>query len=74
MASEYKRGSAEMSENTATYTGFMAMFALGGLVVAVGVLFSAIFFCTKMGFLPAAALSGALAIAGTFMLSRKPQH
>lgn len=74
MASGYKRGSADMGENNATYAGFMAMFAWGGLAVAVGVLFFTIVFCTKLGLLPAAAFSGVVAIVGGFVLSRKPAH
>ncbi len=74
MASGYKRGSADMGENNATYAGFMAMFAWGSLAIAVGVLFFATLFCTKLGLLPAGAFAGVVALVGSFVLSRKPAH
>ena len=73
-ASDFKRGSMNMRENNATYAAFMAMFYWGGLATAVGILFFTILFCTPLGLLPAGFFSGALAVVGGFVLSRKPAH
>ena len=48
--SHYHRGEMDIKDQAGTYAGFMAMSKWGSLVLAVGLLFVTIWFCTGAGF------------------------
>jgi hypothetical protein len=66
--SDYQRGGMDIAEQTSTYALVMNMTKWGSLVIAVGVLFFALLFCTKAGFMGAAATAGVVAVLGVLFL------
>ena len=70
-AADYHRGEMEISEQEATFHGFIAMTKWGSLLIAVGILFFALIFCTAAGFFQAAFASLVMLIVGIFLLRDK---
>ena len=50
-SSDYHRGEMDIHEQSATYAGFMNLTKWGSLILAVGLLFVTLWFCTGTGFL-----------------------
>lgn len=71
MASEYHRGEMDISEQVATYDGFMIMTKWGSLAIAVAVLMPTLWFCTNAGFFGGLGAGVALTAAGILMLRDK---
>ena len=70
--SDYQRGHMDIAEQAATFNLVMGMTKWGSLVIAAGVLFFALLFCTHTGFLGSAAYTGVLLVAGFVLLRSKP--
>jgi hypothetical protein len=70
--SDYQRGNMDIAEQTSTFALVMGMTKWGSLVIAAGVLFFALLFCTHTGFLGSAAYTAVLVVAGIFLLRSKP--
>jgi hypothetical protein len=76
-SSDYHRGAMDISEQTSTYALVMNMTKWGSLVIAVGVLFFVLLFCTTAGFMGAAATAVIVAVLGTVFLrggAEAPAH
>lgn len=71
-ASDYHRGDMEITEQAATFHGFIVMTKWGSLMIAVGVLFLALFLCAHVGFFQAAGAAFVVAVAGVLLLRSKP--
>jgi hypothetical protein len=71
--SDYHRGDMDIAEQSATYELVMGMTKWGSLVIAVGVLFFTLLFCTGVGFLGAAATAVVVAVLGVVFLRAKPE-
>ena len=71
--SDYQRGNMDIAEQTATFALVMGMTKWGSLVIAAGVLFFSLLFCTHTGFLGSAAYTVVLLAAGIFLLRSKPE-
>ena len=70
--SDYQRGGMDIAEQTATFHLVMGMTKWGSLVIAAGVLFFSLLFCTHTGFLGSAAFTAVLVVAGVLLLRDKP--
>jgi hypothetical protein len=70
--SDYHHGDMDIHEQKASYDSFLAMAKWGSLVVAVGVLFATLWFCTQAGFGSAFAAAVVVAVIGVVVLGRKP--
>ena len=74
-ASEYHHGQMDITEQVATFRDAMTVTKWSCLIVAVGVLFFTLLFCTAAGFLGALVPAVIIAAVGVFALrSRKPAH
>jgi len=73
MAGDYHRGEMDIAEQNATFHLVMGMTKWGSLVLAAGVLFFTLLFCTHTGFLGSAAWTLVLLVAGFVMLRSKPE-
>lgn len=73
MAGDYHRGEMDIAEQTATFHLVMGMTKWGSLVIAAGVLFFSLLFCTHTGFLGSAAYTLVLLVAGFIFLRAKPE-
>lgn len=73
MAGDYHRGEMDIAEQTATFNLVMGMTKWGSLVIAAGVLFFSLLFCTHTGFLGSAAWTAALVVGGFVLLRSKPE-
>jgi len=73
MAGDYHRGEMDIAEQTATFNLVMGMTKWGSLVIAAGVLFFSLLFCTHTGFLGSAAWTVVLLVAGFVLLRSKPE-
>lgn len=71
--SDYQRGTMDIAEQTSTFHLVMGLTKWGSLVIAAGVLFFALLFCTHTGFLGSAAYTVVLVAAGIFFLRAKPE-
>lgn len=71
--SDYQRGNMDIAEQNATFHLVMGMTKWGSLVIAAGVLFFTLLFCTQTGFMGSAAFTLALIVAGVLMLRSKPE-
>lgn len=71
MASEYHRGEMDISEQNATYDGFMVMTKWGSLAIAVAVLMLTVWFCTDAGFFGGLGAGVVTTVIGVLMLREK---
>jgi hypothetical protein len=71
--SDYQRGHMDIAEQSATYELVMGMTKWGSLVIAAGVLFFTLLFCTHTGFLGSAISAVVLLALGVFFLRSKPE-
>ena len=73
--SDYQRGTMDIAEQTSTFHLVMGLTKWGSLVIAAGVLFFSLLFCTHTGFLGSAAYTAVLIVVGIFMLrGGKPEE
>ena len=70
-AADYHRGEMDISEQKATYLGFVNMSKWGSLAICVGVLFFALIFCTDASLLQAGGAAVALTVIGVLALRDK---
>lgn len=70
--SDYHHGEMNVAEQTATYRRFGALAKWGSLILATGLLFFALLFCTKTGFVGSLVPAVILVAAGIFFLRSKP--
>ncbi len=68
----YDRGDMEIGEHRSTYRAFDGLVRFGGLAVAGLILFLTLMFCTRVGFIGAAAPTVILLIAGGIFLRKQP--
>ena len=68
---DYHHGEMDVHEQVRTYHSFLVISKWGSLVLATGVLFFALLFCTKTGFLGSAASAFVLAVLGTLLLRER---
>ena len=73
MAGDYHRGEMDIAEQNATFHLVMGMTKWGSLVIAAGVLFFSLLFCTQTGFLGSAAYTLGLVVVGFLLLRDKPE-
>jgi hypothetical protein len=75
-AADYHRGEMEIHEQESTYHAFLGMTKWGSLALAVSLITLVLWFCTKVGFLGAAATGVVLLALGVFALRDKagPSH
>ena len=71
-SSDHQRGTMDIAEQTSTFHLVMGMTKWGSLIIAAGVLFFSLLFCTHTGFLGSAAYTVVLLAAGIFFLREKP--
>ncbi|MBL8773784.1 MAG: aa3-type cytochrome c oxidase subunit IV [Phenylobacterium sp.] len=71
--SDYQRGHMDIAEQTATFHLVMGLTKWGSLVIAAGVLFFTLLFCTAAGFIGSLVATVALIAAGVFLLRSKPE-
>lgn len=69
--SDYHRGDMDIAEQTATFHLVMGLTKWGSLVTAAGILFLALLFCTKTGFLGSAAWFIVVMAVGILLLREK---
>jgi hypothetical protein len=72
MASEYHHGDMDISEQAATYGGFMVVTKWGSLAIAALLILLVLWFCTPAGFLAGLGVSLALTVVGIVVLREKP--
>ncbi|TAL34712.1 aa3-type cytochrome c oxidase subunit IV [Phenylobacterium sp.] len=72
MAGDYHRGEMDIAEQTATFHLVMGLTKWGSLVIAAGILFFSLLFCTQTGFLGSAAYTLVLLVVGFLLLRDKP--
>ena len=70
--SDYHRGEMDIAEQTSTFHLVMGMTKWGSLIIAAGILFFTLLFCTHAGFLGSAAFTVVLIAAGVLLLRDKP--
>ena len=71
-SSDYQRGAMDITEQQATFHLVMGMTKWGSLVIAAGVLFFVLWFCTHFGFMGAAFCSLVLLALGIVFLREGP--
>jgi hypothetical protein len=71
-SSDYHRGEMNIAEQKATFRMVMGATKWASLVIAVGVLFAVLLFCTATGFGGAFITAVVVAAIGTFVLREKP--
>jgi len=71
-SSDYQRGNMDIAEQTATFHLVMGMTKWGSLVIAAGVLFFTLLFCTHTGFLGSAISAIVMVVLGVLVLRDKP--
>ena len=69
-ASDYHRGDMDIHEQQATFSLVMGITKWGSLIIAVGVLFFTMLFCTDMGLISAFISAGVVAVVGVLLLGR----
>jgi len=72
MPSEYHHGDMDISEQAATYGGFMVVTKWGSLAIAALLVLLVLWFCTPAGFLTGLGASLALTVIGIVVLREKP--
>lgn len=70
-AVDYHRGDMEITEQSATFNGFIGLAKWGSLALAVGILFLVLIFCAQAGFFQAAGAAVVVAVVGTLVLRDK---
>ena len=71
-AADYHRGEMDIAEQKATFQGFITLSKWGSLVIAVGVLFFAMLFCTEAGLFQAGLAALVVLVVGVLAL-RQPK-
>jgi hypothetical protein len=71
-SSDYHRGDMDIAEQKATFRTVMGATKWASLVVAVGVMFATLLFCTAAGFGGALITAIVVAAIGGFALREKP--
>lgn len=71
-AGDYHRGEMDIHEQASTYSAFLSLSKWGSLVLAAGLLFFVILFCTEAGFMAAGIAMVVLLVAGFALLRSKP--
>jgi hypothetical protein len=69
--STYHRGEMDIHEQSRTYHSFLLLSKWGSLTLMVGLLFFAMLFCTKAGFIASAASAFVLAVVGILLLRER---
>ena len=69
--SEYHRGEMDIHEQARTYHSFLLLSKWGSLAIATGVLFFALLFCTKTGFLGSLVSAVVLLVLGILLLRER---
>ena len=69
-ASDYHRGEMDIQEQVSTFQLVMGITKWGSLIVAVGVLFFTLLFCTQVGLISAAISAAVVAVVGVMLLGR----
>jgi hypothetical protein len=69
--SEYHRGEMDIHEQARTYHSFLLLSKWGSLALATGVLFFALLFCTKTGFLGSLVSAAVLLVLGILLLRER---
>ena len=73
--SHYHRGEMDIHEQAETFSGFVGMTKWGSLILAVGLLFVTVWFCTGAGFGAAFISAAVVAALGILLLKGgKPAH
>jgi hypothetical protein len=72
-AGDYHRGEMDIHEQASTYAAFLTLSKWGSLVLAAGVLFFTLLFCTNTGFLGSAVSAFVVLVLGFLLLRAKPQ-
>jgi hypothetical protein len=68
---DYHRGEMDIHEQQATFDGFNHMTKWGSLMIATGLLFITLWFCTKAGFMGAFIGAAVMAVIGILVLRDK---
>jgi hypothetical protein len=68
---EYHRGEMDIHEQARTYRSFLILSKWGGLAIIVGVLFFALLFCTKTGFLGSAVTAAVVTTLAILLLRER---
>ena len=71
-AEDYQRGEMDIHEQSSTYVGFLGWSKWGSLILAVGLVFFTLLFCTKAGFIGAAVSAGVMLVLGVVAFTAKP--
>ena len=71
--SDYQRGHMDIAEQAATFNLVMGMTKWGSLVIAAGVLFFVLLFCTATGFVGSAITAVVVLALGVLFLRAKPE-
>ena len=71
--SDYQRGHMDIAEQAATFNLVMGMTKWGSLVLASGVLFFTLLFCTATGFMGSAIATLVVLALGVLFLRAKPE-
>jgi hypothetical protein len=71
-ASDYHRGEMDIHEQVDTFKLVMNITKWGSLIIASGVLFFTMWFCTEVGFLSAFITAAVLLVLGFVFLRSKP--
>ena len=72
MPAEYHHGDMDISEQAATYGGFMVLTTWGSLAIAALLILLVLWFCTPAGFLTGLGVSLAMTVIGIVVLREKP--
>jgi O-antigen ligase len=70
-AADYHRGEMDISEQTATYSGFLVLSKWGSLAIIAGILFFTLWLCAGSGFVRAALATIVLLVLGVVSLRNK---
>jgi hypothetical protein len=70
-SNDYHRGEMDIHEQQATFDGFNHLTKWGSLIIASGLFFVVLWFCTKAGFLGALIGGVVLAVLGVLLLRDK---
>lgn len=72
-AGDYHRGEMDIQEQVSTYHAFLNLSKWGSLILAAGILFFAMLFSTKAGFIASAASAFVVLVVGFLVLRSKPK-
>jgi glucose uptake protein GlcU len=68
---EYHRGEMDIHEQSRTYHSFLVLSKWGSLAIIAGLLFFALLFCTKTGFIGSAISALVVTVLGILLLREK---